>query len=275
VLDRDWDEVVDVTWQPGQARTAVAALGKRAAHWTYVSSAAVYMRRPGSPPLAPGETVDALSNDIDIATDEQYPAAKIACETAVLDTMGAERTTIARVGLLGGPGDITDRTGYWPGRFRLAGEGPVLVPAVQEQTVSFIDARDFARWLVLAGQERYAGVFTVTGRAMTMGAFLESAAQVAGFRGEQVFATPDRLADFEIRPWFGPRSLPMWRPTNELPGFTSKDRIVTEVPGLVLGPLEDIMRDILQDEISRGLDRTRRAGLTREEELDVLERIGK
>ena len=31
LADRDWDEVIDVTWQPGQARTAVAALGYRAA----------------------------------------------------------------------------------------------------------------------------------------------------------------------------------------------------------------------------------------------------
>jgi 2'-hydroxyisoflavone reductase len=273
VLDRDWDEVVDVTWQPGQARTAVAALGKRAAHWTYVSSAAVYMRRPGSAPLAPGGTVEALPADIDIATDEQYPAAKIACETAVLDTMGADRTTIARVGLLGGPGDISDRTGYWPGRFRLAGDGPVLVPAIAEQPVSFIDARDFARWLVLAGQEKYAGVFTVTGRNKTMGAFLESAARVTEFSGEQVFATPEQLAEFEVGPWFGPRSLPMWRPSIGLPGF-SKDHAATEVPGLVLGPLDDIMRDTLEDEIARGLERTRRAGLTREEELDVLKRLG-
>ena len=40
LVDRDWDEVIDVTWQPGQARTAVAALAERAAHWTYVSSGA-------------------------------------------------------------------------------------------------------------------------------------------------------------------------------------------------------------------------------------------
>jgi 2'-hydroxyisoflavone reductase len=103
LVDRDWDEVIDVTWQPGQARTAVAALADRAAHWTYVSSGAVYM---GVKQL--GETVAPLASDT--ATDPEYGAAKVACETAVLDAIG-DRATIARVGLIGGPGDRSEPIG--------------------------------------------------------------------------------------------------------------------------------------------------------------------
>jgi nucleoside-diphosphate-sugar epimerase len=262
---REWDEVIDVTWQPGQARTAVGALAQRAAHWTYVSSGAVYMGA-----TRPGETVAPLASDT--ATDPEYPAAKVACETAVLGALG-DRAAIARVGLIGGPGDRSDRSGYWPARFSLAGDGPVLVPAAADQPVGFIDARDFATWLVGVADANYRGIFGVRGEVWTFGEILRSAARAAGFTGEQVMVPSGRLLELGVQPGLGQRSLPLWMPEHMARGILPINSAPNPAPGLVYRPLEEIMHDTLADEIKRGLTRPRRSGLTREEELELIARV--
>lgn len=130
--EQEWDVVLDVSRQPGQVRSAVAALAARARHWVFVSSGNVYAHHdePGGdetvPVLAPlqGEVMESM---------ETYGEAKVACEQHVLDQVGADRSLIARVGLIGGPGDVFDRSGYWPLRFAL--------PARSDGAVLFLTRR--------------------------------------------------------------------------------------------------------------------------------------
>src|SRR6478609_6859244 len=91
VADQDWDGVVDVSWQPGFVRGAVAALADRAGTWVYVSSGSVYAAH-GTPGADEGAALlPALEGDV--ADRESYGEAKVACEQAVLAAVGAAPAT--------------------------------------------------------------------------------------------------------------------------------------------------------------------------------------
>jgi 2'-hydroxyisoflavone reductase len=132
-LKQQWDVVVDVARQPGQVRSAVRALADRAGVYVFVSSGNVYAdhRTPGADedaPLLPPLTVEVMESM------DTYGEAKVACEQHVHQAFEPDRALIARAGLIGGPGDIFDRTGYWPLRFARPStpSGAVLVPDAPE-----------------------------------------------------------------------------------------------------------------------------------------------
>ncbi len=84
-----------------------------------------------------------------IAEPEQYGEGKVACEQAVRQLPGH---LIVRAGLIGGPGDRSDRLGHYAARFALAGAEPVLVPDVADQPMQVIDVRDLAEWIVASAE---------------------------------------------------------------------------------------------------------------------------
>lgn len=270
VRDRDWDDVVDVSWQPGLVASAVAALGERAAHWTYVSSLSVY-----DDDGTPGQDESASTHEpleSDTATGDTYGPAKVRCEQLVLDALG-DRALIARVGLIAGPDDRSERFGYWASRFALAGEGPVLVPDAPDVSVQVIDVRDFAAWIVSVPGRGVVGTMNVAGEPHSLTDVIVASAQEAGFGGSTVSASPRWLAEQGVESWMGPRSLPLWLPMPEYAGFGSRIAERAIASGLVLRPLIDTIRDTLADERVRGLDRERRAGLTRAEELALIDAL--
>lgn len=274
VAGERWDLIVDVSRQPGQVRSAATALRPALGdhgHWVFVSTGSVYL--PDAARLA-GNEDDPVKDplDGDEATGETYGEGKVACELALLEILGDDRVTIARAGLIGGPGDGSDRFGYWPTAFARAvadDQGPVLVPDVPDLPAQVIDVRDLAAWLLQAGLARTAGVFDTVGIPTTVGEVLRTCREIAGHTGNVVGRDPGWLTEHEVGYWSGPKSLPLWLPDDhELAVPRSGGKAAAA--GLTRRPLTDMIADVQADETARGLDRDRTAGLTRAEELELI-----
>jgi 2'-hydroxyisoflavone reductase len=263
-----WDAVVDVSRQPGHVRRAVQALSS-VPHFVFVSTANVYedavtLGLDESSPLR-----GPLASDV-MASMEEYGAAKVACEQAVQEVYGG-RCTIARAGLIGGPGDWSDRTGYWPSRFAAPSNpaGEVLAPDVQGLGTSVIDARDLAAWLLLCATERVGGAYNACGPVVPLGEHVAAARSAAGHTGEVVWADPDWLHEHHVNEWMGPRSLPLWLPDDSLAlGSLRGDKAFAA--GLAPRPLEDTLADTVAWR-QQDPDHAWRSGLTDEEERELLD----
>ncbi|HPT95498.1 MAG TPA: reductase [Microbacteriaceae bacterium] len=291
LLDREWDDVIEISYDLGFVQGALAALTGRARHWTLVSSVSVYAddTTPGA-----DERAD-LVEPTDLAN---YAHAKVAAERATQDA-APQRLLIARPGLIAGPGDGSDRFGYWPGRFAAAACGPstattpstpsaantpsaastsattapqhtqVLLPDARDRATQAIDVRDLADWIVRAGEAGDTGVVNAVGDVHELVEVLDLAAEAAGFAGEWVVASDARLIAAGVHYWAGPHSLPLWLP-NEARGFMRYKNDAYRAHGGMLRPLAATIADVRDDERERGLDRPRRSGLTRAEERAVI-----
>ncbi len=267
---RTWDLVVDVARQPRQVRTAVEVLAGRAGHWAFVSSGSVYadhepQRRDESTPLLPAYAGE-------VAPQEAYGEGKVACEQLVLAALDG-RALVARAGLIAGPGDASDRVGYWPGRFALAAEdgSPVLMPERRDRACQLVDVRDLAAWLVDAGLRGVSGTVNAAGDVTTLGAVLDASAEVAAYDGPTVTLGDAALQAAGVEEFMGPRSLPLWIADPEWAGFMSLDTTRARAAGLDPRPVAQTLTDALAWERELGLARTgRRAGLDRGDELAIL-----
>ena len=261
----DWDAVIDVGMQPDRIRTALASLGDRTGHWTFVSTASVYIddQTPGQdesgalhPPLQAGSFTDL----------EQYGPAKVACEQAVLDAVG-DRAHLSRAGLIVGPGDVSDRFGYWPARF--ARGGRVLVPDALSAMTQLIDVDDLAAWLLDAAESEITGIFNAVGDPTPLGQVLDTVAEIAGDHDQRIAVDPAFLVDHGVGYWSGPNSLPLWLP-DDYRGFGSRSNAAARAAGMRLRPLDEITGRALGYERELGLDRERRAGLPPDVESRLL-----
>ncbi|MET1134228.1 MAG: NAD-dependent epimerase/dehydratase family protein [Aeromicrobium sp.] len=259
---RRWDGVIDVARQPGYVRRAVRDL--TADHRVLVSSGNAYADFSSIEQSEDAATLAPLAADT-MSSEEDYGAAKVACEQAV---RGTGTSAVVRAGLIGGPGDGSGRSGYWPWRFAHP-EGPeVVVPDDLEFPCAMIDVRDLAGWIVDLAERRVDGVFNATGPTTDLRSVLDLAARVADSSARPRPVSAERLRELGIGHWMGPATLPLWIDDPDWRGFATMDTRRARAEGLVTRPLEDTLADALAWEETR--TEPRRCGLTDDEERRVL-----
>lgn len=264
LLDREWDEVVDISSRADHVRDAVDALGDRAAHWTYISSISVYADADEQ-----GADESARLEEPAQEGDEyEYAAQKVAAEQAVRDL--GERAHIIRPGLVVGPGDPSDRFGYWAAAFARAGADAVLTPSAEGRFAQVIDVDDLAEF---AASTELSGIRNAIGDPHPLADVLAAFRTATEYTGELVIADDSWLEAHGIQHWMGERSLPLWLPI-EWSGFMTHSNAAYTTAGGPHTPLVTIVGRVLDDERARGLDRPRRAGLSRIEERELLARLG-
>ena len=267
-----WHVVFDVASQPRYVRRAVRDLEPQADRYVFVSTGNVYASQEGMGDDETAELNPPLQADHFDAPDDYGPA-KVACEKAVLNAFGTDRSLIARAGLIGGPGDPTHRTDYWPWRFaHPAVDGKVLVPDAPELPTSVIDVRDLSEWLVGCAERGIAGVFNAMGPPVPFPEHIAAASEAAGSDARAVAAPEQWLQAHDVSEWSGDRSLPLWLSDRTWYGMNARSRSRAQAAGITYRPLVDTLRDGLssRESLPSGVYG---AGLTDVDERELLHEL--
>ncbi|GAA2522311.1 SDR family oxidoreductase [Streptomyces fimbriatus] len=277
-LDEDpgaWDVVVD-TWSaaPRAVRDSARLLRDRAGRYVYVSSCSVYAWAPPAGYTEQAPLVEGASAD---AGHTEYAQDKRGGELAVLDSFGADRSVLARAGLILGPYENVGRLPWW--LTRMARGGPVLAPGPRDLPLQYVDVRDLAEWILDAAEQELSGPYNLIspqGHATT-GELLRACAEVTGGAAELRWTEPEVILEAGVEPW---TQLPVWVPPDSdlHDALHSADVSRAVATGLRCRPVAETVADTwrwLQDiggTAPQRADRTVK-GLAPEVEAEVLARV--
>ena len=134
--------------------------------------------------------------------------------------------------------------------------------------MQLIDVRDLAAWMLALVETRTLGVYDAMSEPITRAELLTAVGQGVGTAPTLTWVDQAFLAEHEVQPWMGPRSLPLWIPLPDYAGFMSRDLRPSLDAGLATRPVADTARDTLG--WLRGDPDHASTGLTRTEEGEVL-----
>jgi 2'-hydroxyisoflavone reductase len=237
--DREWDACIDVSaYAPEVARASAELLAGQVGHYTFISTASVYVVD-----LAGGmdESTPVLPADLDEdAADgsELYGARKVACELEV-ERAFPGRTLILRPGIVAGPHDPTNRFTWWVER--LARGGEVLGPGAPEAPVQLVDGRDLGAFTVAQTERLTTGVFNVCGPPSSFGELIGACRTGTASRSEVTWVSEELLLEQDVEPF---TEMPLWLPDEPATrAFYSMSNARARAQGLELRHLADTARD--------------------------------
>jgi 2'-hydroxyisoflavone reductase len=238
---RTWDAVVDPSgYVPRIVRMSAELLAPATKHYVFVSTISVYKDdiAANADETAPLNTIaDPTNEDV----PQNYGALKALCEQAAEAAMPTRVTNI-RPGLIIGPGDPTGRFTHWPARCSDGGE--VLAPGDGTTPVQWIDGRDLGAWIVHLIEQRTVGTMNAVGpdRRVTMKEVLEACNAAGGNKATLTWVDWKFLQQQNVAPW---AEMPMWVPTEEMPGFGTMSNARAIKAGLTFRPILETARDTL------------------------------
>jgi nucleoside-diphosphate-sugar epimerase len=237
--DGTWDAVID-TWSgaPRVVLDSATLLAGRAGHYGYVSSRSVYAWPPA---VGLDESGPVVDGDPASESKDDYAAAKRGGELAAEAGFGADRTVLARAGLILGPYELVGRMPWWLRRIERGGD--VLAPGPADMKIQYIDCRDLAQWMLHAADEGVSGPVNMVSQPghATMGSLLEAAVDVIGSSARLVWVSPEVILAAGIAPWV---ELPVWLPPDgEAAGLHTGDVSRAFATGLSCRPVRETVAD--------------------------------
>jgi len=246
---KEWDAVIDTfTYTPNVVSRSAELLKASVGQYLVVSTVSVYRDQAQvgldeTYALAeiPDEVADAITTHREVG--QHYGAMKARCEKAA-ETIMPGRVCVVRPGLIGGPGDDTDRCTYWPSRVARGGE--VLAPVNPAHFTQFIDVRDLALFCNQCVADTHMGIYNADSPAgaRTIGDVLETSKSVSRSDATFMWADAEFLAAHGVGAW---QHMPCWiPPEGPYAGFGQVSTKRATAAGLAIRPLADTLADTLK-----------------------------
>ncbi|WP_205327062.1 NAD-dependent epimerase/dehydratase family protein [Glycomyces sp. YM15] len=263
---REFDAVFDVARIPAHVGPVLDVLAESTGYWSFISSISVYAKND----VVSDELHEPTAPDSTDPSGKVYGVSKVACENLVRERLG-DRALVTRPGLIVGPGDTSDRLGYWPLRFSEGGE--ILAPGAKDRPVQWIDVQDYANWLLDAADAKLTGTFDAIGDHVGMGAFLDGIAEALLEEGvidelpRLTWVSQELLLEHKVAPWTGHESIGFWVVSPDYDGHGCRPAGPAVAAGLRLSSLQETVKRWWRANAASPM---LRAGLSRVREGEVL-----